>query len=290
MSNAIVPEIYRQVIQKVIEDVKEDFELNGVDEAYLEDLRITWEKKLYASGVAEFEILEPDEESYFTQTSLPLPAYATHPADEDYRRHSFVSPSPPPPSAINHAISTPSPAPYPFNPNTTPAYPYLSQEGRPATYMPPPKPPLPSIQTPPPPPPPPTALPGLYVQTQSLLKSKASSHPSFRGNPSIPTTTSTAYSPHLYPAATSPPTLPQYDGADDSGEEDFREELNSDLDDSSEEEDENEASHEANNMVLCLYEKVTRTKSKWKCILKDGIIHIHGKDYLFHRATGDFQF
>jgi len=25
------------------------------------------------------------------------------------------------------------------------------------------------------------------------------------------------------------------------------------------------------------------------CVLKDGIVNANGKDYLFHRATGDFE-
>ncbi|KHG15205.1 Transcription initiation factor IIA subunit 1 [Gossypium arboreum] len=35
---------------------------------------------------------------------------------------------------------------------------------------------------------------------------------------------------------------------------------------------------------------VTRTKSRWKCTLKDGIMHINNKDILFNKATGEFDF
>lgn len=27
-------------------------------------------------------------------------------------------------------------------------------------------------------------------------------------------------------------------------------------------------------------------KNKWKCVLKDGMIHVNGKDYLFAKCTG----
>lgn len=27
-------------------------------------------------------------------------------------------------------------------------------------------------------------------------------------------------------------------------------------------------------------------KNKWKCVLKDGMVHINGKDYLFAKCTG----
>ncbi|RZC78926.1 hypothetical protein C5167_003155 [Papaver somniferum] len=35
---------------------------------------------------------------------------------------------------------------------------------------------------------------------------------------------------------------------------------------------------------------VTRTKSRWKCQLKDGIMHINNKDILFTKANGEFDF
>ena len=31
---------------------------------------------------------------------------------------------------------------------------------------------------------------------------------------------------------------------------------------------------------------MARVKNKWKCILKDGMIHVNGKDYLFSKCTG----
>lgn len=38
------------------------------------------------------------------------------------------------------------------------------------------------------------------------------------------------------------------------------------------------------NLVLCLYDKVTRTKARWKCSLKDGIATINHRDYTFQKA------
>ncbi|PVU90745.1 hypothetical protein BB561_004734 [Smittium simulii] len=43
------------------------------------------------------------------------------------------------------------------------------------------------------------------------------------------------------------------------------------------------------HMVLCQYDKVSRTKNKWKCVLKDGIMLVNGRNYLFHKANGDFE-
>lgn len=81
-------------------------------------------------------------------------------------------------------------------------------------------------------------------------------------------------------------SIGQVDGGDDddnNGTEDDTG-LGSDLDDSDGDMDE-----ESDNIVLCQYDKVSRTKSKWKCVLKDGIMLINGRDYLFHKANGDFE-
>ncbi|KAF6150848.1 hypothetical protein GIB67_020931 [Kingdonia uniflora] len=44
------------------------------------------------------------------------------------------------------------------------------------------------------------------------------------------------------------------------------------------------------DLVLSQFEKVNRTKSRWKCTLKDGIIRINNKDILFSKANGEFDF
>ncbi|KAI7904115.1 transcription factor IIA, alpha/beta subunit [Cokeromyces recurvatus] len=67
------------------------------------------------------------------------------------------------------------------------------------------------------------------------------------------------------------------------------EDINSDLDDSDDEDEDGDGGEEIEHIILCLYDKVTRTKNKWKCILKDGIMLVNGRDYLFHRANGDFE-
>nr|NP_001237089.1 SP-2 [Glycine max]ABA29611.1 SP-2 [Glycine max] len=40
-------------------------------------------------------------------------------------------------------------------------------------------------------------------------------------------------------------------------------------------------------LVLAQFDKVTRTKSRWKCSLKDRVL-INDKDILFNKATGEF--
>jgi hypothetical protein len=73
------------------------------------------------------------------------------------------------------------------------------------------------------------------------------------------------------------------DGRDDDDEEeeddDQESDIGSDLDD--DDDDENQT---ADHLILCQYEKVSRIKNKWKCILKDGVVHINGNDYVFNRV------
>ncbi|KAI5063917.1 hypothetical protein GOP47_0020587 [Adiantum capillus-veneris] len=54
--------------------------------------------------------------------------------------------------------------------------------------------------------------------------------------------------------------------------------------------DEGDEKFETDNVVYVQFEKVTRAKNKWKCILKDGIMHLNQRDYLFSRANGEFEF
>lgn len=67
---------------------------------------------------------------------------------------------------------------------------------------------------------------------------------------------------------------------DDPGDDS---ELGSDDDESDEEPD-------TSNLVLCQYDKVARTKTKWKAQLKDGMMQANGQDFVFKKANGDMNF
>eukprot|EP01133_Synstelium_polycarpum_P016661 gene16661-19799_t len=86
--------------------------------------------------------------------------------------------------------------------------------------------------------------------------------------------------------------IPQLDGNDDDLDEDLLEEhkpdntqdsLNSDLDD----DEDNDPDPVIEHFVLCQYEKVSRIKNKRKCNFKDGVMHLNGRDTLFHKANGE---
>ncbi|CAJ0946317.1 unnamed protein product, partial [Mesorhabditis belari] len=80
---------------------------------------------------------------------------------------------------------------------------------------------------------------------------------------------------------------------DDKGEGDDEEQTTDEAplnsgDDQSDEEDV-ETLFAAENIVVCQFEKVGRTRQKWKFNLKDGIMHIAGRDYCFQKCTGEAE-
>ncbi|NXT60050.1 TF2AY factor, partial [Chaetops frenatus] len=46
---------------------------------------------------------------------------------------------------------------------------------------------------------------------------------------------------------------------------------------------------DTDNVIVCQYEKIHRSKNKWKFYLKDGVMSIEGKDHVFAKATGDAE-
>ena len=70
------------------------------------------------------------------------------------------------------------------------------------------------------------------------------------------------------------------------------EELNSDLDSSlSSSTSDPEAPDDLNeNIILCLYEKVSRTRNRWRTTFRSGSLHLNGVDYAFNRQNAEFEF
>ena len=106
----------------------------------------------------------------------------------------------------------------------------------------------------------------------------------------------------------------QLDGGlddDDKSEEADEDAINSDLDDPDEAGDDDEDEDDSmGHMMLCMYDKVQRVKNKWyamhhvhfwlgrnqiantlyrKCVLKDGVLTVNGKEYVFTKATGEYE-
>ncbi|KAK3996863.1 transcription initiation factor IIA large subunit [Cladorrhinum sp. PSN332] len=84
----------------------------------------------------------------------------------------------------------------------------------------------------------------------------------------------------------------QFDGGDDDLKDEELDEdaINSDLDDPDDEKDDDDDDDDAmGHMMLCMYDKVQRVKNKWKCTLKDGVLTVNGREYVFHKATGEYE-
>lgn len=90
-------------------------------------------------------------------------------------------------------------------------------------------------------------------------------------------------------------SIPQRDGSDDGVVEMSlisapveKEESEDDISLSDVDDDE-----EPTDCVNCLYgqyDKVSRIKNRWRCVLKHGIFSVNGQDYLFKQANGEFTF
>ncbi|KAJ1995200.1 transcription factor IIA subunit alpha [Coemansia sp. RSA 1358] len=322
MSNSIVAAIYRYVIDDVVRNVQPDFEGHGVDNSVLEQLQRSWEAKIIQSRVAAF----PGEDSHASEydhadrsaaqgdyhspsdhpsinSAASLAAIMNNPEsvapsaaslaslaqsgrgqllDEDdddadnsdsqlHYSHDPYHSSPPPPQSHsrtnNHNRHIPQ--------NDGAADSPLSQPHAAAT----------------------NADSNAMAEWRKLRDSRRR-----------------AYKTAI--ASIPPAAISQLDGAsDDEDDEDDEDDadpqqptasannsaipdnpevaaddlINSDLDDEDEDDEENGGDEDIEHMVLCQYDKVTRSKNKWKCVLRDGIMLVNGRDYLFQKATGDFE-
>ena len=119
-------------------------------------------------------------------------------------------------------------------------------------------------------------------------------------------TTTAAAGKGKEPAAT---TAAEPAEKDKEGPEDFGDvETSSDEDDDDEEEDEEgdegngngdarkkkkkktDGSDYKGDTLLAQFDKVTRTKNRWKCVLRSGVLKLGGREALFQSATLDTLF
>lgn len=320
MSNKIVPGIYRTVIDDVIGSIKSEFDEYGVSEEVLAELQSKWETKVIASHVAEFETPPQPQQPVapaHQPTHHPYPTHPMHMMQAHYPANPYAS--------IATTASQPPVKSEPVDNRymlTSNVYiPALPGPNLNRTLPPPqPAPPHPGGQTG-------VISFGRPAQAQSQASSARPYAPPMPAQSQANHAPSTS-APNGHPPAQSAPAgqrIPQVDGpSESSGEEDSPEPtgyaprpshpslpqpgsvqppqststapkddeaINSDLDDS---DTENEAEAEEGgagdtDIVFCTYDKVARVKNKWKCILKDGMIHINGKDYLFAKCTGEFE-
>ncbi|KAL1925692.1 uncharacterized protein VTP21DRAFT_575 [Calcarisporiella thermophila] len=284
-NNNLVSTVYRFVIDDVISNVRNDFEDMGIDEAVLMELQRSWEQKVAESQVAGLG--EHDEEYDY---------------NEEYESQQLHSQQPSGETAVQAAANLATLASASVAIQNTES----NGVGRPQPFLPP-----------------------RSIEDQSQIASQLHSQQQHQQlqqqhhlhhqqpkpqQPQQQTQQGMSGNRLVLPGGSG--RIPQLDGADDTiairlediecdftitprtrriaqvdGEEDADDDINSELDDTDEEEENADGEDGAvgGNIVLCLYDKVTRTKNKWKCILKDGVVFLNGRDYLFHKANGDFE-
>lgn len=292
-----VGSVYRSVVDDVIANVREAFLDEGVDEQVLQELKQLWENKLTQTRALD-AAPEPQEPVSLPST-IQYAQFTPHP--------SSVA-QPVRPVGIAQSI------PVPVQIATASQGPEISASAAAAAMA------LPSglfqqqLQS--------LAAQGLTLHPtgngQFLIQAIGQGQPgqlTTLGVPhqvgaqtitAIPTVVQTTAQPQ------NPQHILQLDGANDtsSSEDD-------DFDNDDEEENEDENKDEENeepgeeeeplnseddvsdedpielfdteNVIVCQYDKINRNKNKWKFHLKDGIMNLNGKDYVFQKATGDAE-
>ncbi|KAL2076588.1 hypothetical protein ACEWY4_027817 [Coilia grayii] len=122
----------------------------------------------------------------------------------------------------------------------------------------------------------------------------------------------TQVQPQQQPPQQQPPMMLQVDGAGDTSseeDEDEEEEYDEDEDEDKDKDggedgqveeeplnsgddvsdEEDQELFDTENVVVCQYDKIHRSKNKWKFTLKDGIMNLNGRDYVFSKAIGDAE-
>lgn len=322
MAAAGVPKLYRSVIEDVISGVKDVFLDEGVDEQALQELRQIWEKKLLES-----KAIDPPDHPLPTPAGRPQATAATlqptaqvaqpltigpnglvQPTMLQYHTTAQLRGTPTlmdqkltitlPPGQPAVMSSPAAAAALALHPNVAAS---LLQGGvinvgdRPVVT---------------------TAAGTLHFHPVATLAGGAATAYTTTGAQAQVVTA--APPPTQQQVQQTPSGLVQLDGAGDtSDEEEEEDDFNEDEDDGANEEgaggpeDDNEdgpqeeveplnsdddvsdeeatENFEIDNVVVCQYDKISRSRNRWKFHFKDGIMNLQGKDYVFQKAVGDAE-
>ncbi|CAK9273971.1 unnamed protein product [Sphagnum jensenii] len=356
--------VYMHVVEDVIENVRADFQSDGVDDAVLIELQALWELKMRQSGALMGGAVHEPEPASTTPAAqkpgAPQPSPNVHDlnvpyeATDDYEAPEDNMPYPPVPT-VN---STGQPVMFqymPPGPSESSSLPDSGlsdvNHGTPASYM---QQPAPWMK--------PRVveinvnesnfgfsqhlllleqdfftlstgkrkhddMASGYVSGKSIPQQDGAGDEEWSLASSLVATSSHMastqkhYVPHdLYIFLTSSSRIPQLDGiednyddvifkpwlgpqllandgtpkppakADRTDSDGSEPPLNEDDDDDLDDTDQTDEELKTNHLVLAQFDKVTRSKNKWKCTLKDGIMHLNNRDILFVKATGEFEF
>merc|ERR1712071_205780 len=291
-NQVLVGKLYRGVMEEVVSHVRDAFLDEGVDEAVLQELKQIWENKLGASKVID-PITDPAETSLQNRLQQSQQSSASgfnqasqqSAAQNKQGTNKTVTSGT---SAVQNTVAAPAVRMVPVQ---IPAHALQGGEaGKKLQAV------LSSPTV--------TAALALPVELatnilQQHINAALQPSPAERTQPRIDNA-----------------GVQQLDGPQDSSdeEEDDAEDEEDDADDDDErDEDEQDVDNEENpdeeplnseddvsdedpgvlfeteNVVVCQYDKITRSRNRWNFHLKDGIMNINGRDYVFQRANGDAE-
>ncbi|XP_077537784.1 transcription factor IIA L isoform X2 [Haemaphysalis longicornis] len=317
MAAAGVPKLYRSVIEDVISGVKDVFLDEGVDEQALQELRQIWEKKLLES-----KAIDPPDHPLPTPAGRPQATAATLQPTAQVAQPLTIGPNGlvQPTMLQYHTTAqlrgTPTLMDQKLTITLPPGQPTVMSSPAAAAAL-----ALhPNVAA--------SLLQGgvINVGERPVVTTAAGTlqfHPvaTLAGGGAAAYTTTGAQPQVVAPAQQVQPTpsgLVQLDGAGDtSDEEEEEDDFNEDEDDGANEEgaggpeDDNEdgpqeeveplnsdddvsdeeatENFEIDNVVVCQYDKISRSRNRWKFHFKDGIMNLQGKDYVFQKAVGDAE-
>lgn len=250
MSNKACADLYTTIIDDVIFESRQDFENAGIDEQTLLDLREIWRQKLQASGVCKFSWADNDDEEEEEESNQNIDNVA-HLEQNSLNNIPQLNAD----ALFGEEDDTKSIKPEPLD--------MLPKED---------------------------ILPEVLPQTNDAIKTiEPSTTVNTKSQPNVKITVDTK---------TKELNIDDLDDSDDDLGSDLgadSDAINSDLDDSDDNEEDDADGNEdgeaemEQNIMLCLYDRVQRVRNRWKCALKDGIMNIDGKDYVFQKANGDSE-
>lgn len=321
-NQALVAKLYRGVIEDVINGVREAFLDEGIDEAVLLELKQNWENKLQSSKAidpvtdpAEASLQNKLQQSQQTSSAANATNATSQPAASSQAKQPATTPTPSTTTAAGGATAavaatatTPAVRMVPVQ-ITVPPQPGVTGHTAAKSI---------TVHVPA------HALQGgaAGAQLQTILSS-----PAVTAALSLPVEmATTVLQQHINNALQTTAGrsqsradnggVTQLDGPGDSSddeddvdddddddveEEDDHddEEIDADNDENADEEplnseddvtdDDPSVLFETDNVVVCQYDKITRSRNRWKFHLKDGIMNINGRDYVFQKANGDAE-
>ncbi|KAJ3606595.1 hypothetical protein NHX12_026116 [Muraenolepis orangiensis] len=253
-----VPKLYRGVIEDVINEVRELFLDEGVDEQVLLELKTLWENKLTQSKAVEgfhseeqAVLLATQQAQQAHHTAQPAAKHVLQPLQQQAPQQQVIVQDP---KILQHMGATgmsaaATAATLALPTGVTPYQQLITSQGQILQVAPVIQQVLAPIQG---------GLPqqtGVIIQPQQLVLASGNK---VQGNTQVMQTMA------------QPGQEPLNSGDDVSDEED--QEL-----------------FDTENVVVCQYDKIHRSKNKWKFHLKDGIMNLNGRDYVFSKAIGDAE-